>query len=206
MTDEKGSVAEYQQKIEAILFAAGYPVTYEKLAEVLELTPGAVKKLVQAQAQCYHDNVTHGIELLAYDTACQLCTKAEHEEIIKKALGIKKGAGTLSNSSLEVLAIIAYHQPVTRAYIEQIRGVDSSYHVGSLTDKGLIEPKGRLDVPGKPILFGTTKDFLRAFGIASLAELPSLDLFAAADIVPQQQTFDIEMPPEQSEEEPPAQP
>jgi segregation and condensation protein B len=191
MSEETIRYSDYQQKIEAILFAAGYPVSYDKLAEVLELTPGAVKKIVQAQAQCYHDEATHGIELLAYDTACQLCTKAEHEEIIKKALGIKKGAGTLSNSSLEVLAIIAYHQPVTRAYIEQIRGVDSSYHVGSLTDKGLIEPKGRLDVPGKPILFGTTKDFLRAFGIASLSELPSLDLFASVE-GPQQQTFDIE--------------
>lgn len=172
---------ELQKQIEAILFAAGYPVSYDKLAQTFDMTPGAIKKILEAYLPIYNDaNATRGVQLLMYDTACQLCTKAEYEGVIKKALGIKKGAGTLSNASMEVLAIIAYHQPVTRAYIEQIRGVDSSYHVGSLTDKGLIEPKGRLDVPGKPVLFGTTKDFLRAFGISSLSELPSLDLFAVA--------------------------
>ncbi len=170
---------EMQKQIEAILFAAGYPVTYDKLAQTFETTPGAIKKTLEAFLPIYNDpTALRGVQLLMYDTACQLCTKPEYEAVIKKALGIKKGAGTLSNASLEVLAIVAYHQPVTRAYIEQIRGVDSTYHVSSLIEKGLIESKGRLDVPGKPVLLGTTKDFFRAFGISSLAELPSLDLFA----------------------------
>ncbi len=175
------SLPVLQAKIEAILFAAGYPVSYEKLSQILNLTVGAVKKTVANMQEFYQEEAApRGIELVCFDTACQLCTKAEYEEIIRNALGMKRGAGNLSNSSLEVLAIIAYHQPVTRAYIEQIRGVDSSYHVGSLLDKGLIESKGRLDVPGKPILYGTTKNFLRAFGISQLSQLPSLDLFTAA--------------------------
>lgn len=181
MPQNTDSLQVLQSKIEAILFAAGYPVSYDKLAQSLSLTVGAVKKAVSSMKEFYQDAQTsRGIELLTFDTACQLCTKAEYEEIIRNVLCIKRGAGNLSNASLEVLAIIAYHQPVTRAYIEQIRGVDSSYHVSALTDKGLIEAKGRLDVPGKPILYGTTKAFLRAFGISQVSQLPSLDLFAAA--------------------------
>lgn len=185
---ESRSIEESQRIIEAILYAAGYPVSYEKLAEVLEVTPGAVKKMVSAYQKIYNDPAAvRGVELLMFDTACQLCTKALYEEKIKKVLGMRRGGG-LSNASLEVLAIVAYRQPVTRLYIEQIRGVDSSYHVGSLVDKGLIESKGRLDVPGRPVLYGTTKDFLRCFGISSLSELPSVDLFGMQD--GQQISFD----------------
>lgn len=188
MPTEPRSIEESQRIIEAILYAAGYPVSYEKLAEVLETTPGAVKKMVSAYQKVYNDpTAVRGVELLMFDTACQLCTKALYEEKIKKVLGMRRGGG-LSNASLEVLAIVAYRQPVTRLYIEQIRGVDSSYHVGSLVDKGLIESKGRLDVPGRPVLYGTTKDFLRCFGISSLSELPSVDLFGMQD--GQQISFD----------------
>ncbi len=193
------SLEVLQAKIEAILFAAGYPVSYDKLGQALSLTPGAVKKTVNGMKERYHAG---GIELLCFDTACQLCTKAEYEEVIRNALGIKKGAGNLSNSSLEVLAIIAYHQPVTRAYIEQIRGVDSSYHVGALSDKGLIEPKGRLDVPGKPILYGTTKAFLRAFGISQLSQLPSLDLFAEAAAELNAENEQMQLPLEEVQDAP----
>lgn len=157
--------------VEAILFAAGCPVTYEKLAEALGTTSDEIKCFIADIAKSY---AGRGLELLTYDDSCRLCTKPEFEDKIKTALGLRR-SGTLSGSSLEVLAVIAYHQPVTRAYIEQIRGVDSSYAVGLLCDRGLIESKGRLDVPGRPVLYGTTEAFLRCFGINSLSELGSAE-------------------------------
>lgn len=157
------------QAVEAILFAAGYPVTYEKLAEALDSTEDDIKTLVSEMAESY---AGRGIELIIYDDSCLLCTKSIYEDNIKTALGLKRNT-TLSDSSLEVLAVIAYHQPVTRAFIEQIRGVDSSYTVGLLTDRELIEPVGRLDVPGRPMLYATTETFLRCFGLTSLDELKS---------------------------------
>lgn len=155
--------------LEAILFAAGCPVEYEKIGEALELSPGEVKKLAASMADRYADS---GIELILLENACQLCTRACYESYIKTALNLRR-TGTLSNASLEVLAIVAYHQPVTRTYIEQIRGVDSSYAVSSLCDKELLAPRGRLDVPGRPMLYGTTDTFLRCFGLSSLDDLPT---------------------------------
>ncbi len=157
--------------VEAILFAAGYPVTYEKLAEAIGTTADKIKVFVSEIAKNYSDR---GIELILYDDSCRLCTKPVFEDRIKNALGLRRNT-TLSGSSLEVLSIIAYHQPVTRAYIEQIRGVDSSYAVGLLVDRGLIESIGRLDVPGRPVLYATTETFLRCFGLSSLNELGSTE-------------------------------
>lgn len=163
--------------IEAVLFAAGHPVTYEKLADILETTPSSAKELVEKYSEIYNDSQSpRGVQLIMYDKACQLCTKSEYESHVKMALGVKQGRGNLSNSSLEVLAIIAYHQPVTRAYIDQVRGLDSSYSVALLLEKNLIEKKGRLDVPGRPSLYGTTMDFLRCFGLTSLEQLPSVEM------------------------------
>ncbi len=153
--------------IEAVLFAAGSPVSYEKLAGALGGSAADIKWLVRSLVPSYEGR---GIELVTYDDSCQLCTRAEYEEIIKNALGLKR-TGMLSNAALEVLAIISVNQPVTRAYVEQIRGVDSTYPVSTLLDRGLIEAKGRLDVPGRPVLYGTTTEFLRCFGIDSLDEL-----------------------------------
>jgi segregation and condensation protein B len=135
----------------------------------------------QIESQFYEEKYNNtelprGVQLIRFDKACQLCTKSEYEAYVKLALGIKQGRGNLSNSSLEVLAIIAYHQPVTRAYIEQVRGLDSSYSIAVLTEKNLIEKKGRLDVPGRPSLYGTTIDFLRCFGLTSLDQLPSVEM------------------------------
>ncbi len=157
--------------VEAILFAAGYPVIYEKLAEAIGTTADDIKYFVSKIAENYSDR---GIELILYDDCCRLCTKPVFEDRIKTALGLRRNT-TLSGSSLEVLAVIAYHQPVTRAYIEQIRGVDSSYAVGLLVNRGLIESIGRLDVPGRPVLYGTTETFLRCFGLSSLNELGSIE-------------------------------
>ncbi len=176
-------ISEKFKIIEAVLFAAGHPVTYEKLADILEITPSVAKQLVDMYEEQYNScDLPRGIQLIKFDKACQLCTKSEYEQYIKLALGIKQGRGNLSNSALEVLAIVAYHQPVTRAYIDQVRGLDSSYSIAVLTEKNLIEKKGRLDVPGRPSLYGTTLDFLRCFGLSSLDQLPSVEML----------TFDID--------------
>lgn len=164
-----------EKAIEAILFAAGHPVTYAKLAEVLGYYEAQIKKKVIAFAEKYNDNDRRGIMLLAFESSCQLCTREDFLPYIKAALGIRKG-GNLSNSSLEVLAIIAYNQPTTRAFIDDVRGVDSAYIVGSLLEKNLIEVCGRLDVPGRPNLYRTTATFLRCFGIESLEQLPYVEI------------------------------
>ena len=174
-----GSVQDVERAIEAILFAAGYPVKYEKLAEVIGLSERDIRGLVENMAAGYGER---GIQLLMYPDACQLSTKEVFAPYIREALGLRRG-GNLSNSSLEVLAVVAYNQPVTRSYIDTVRGVDSSYAVTSLLDKGLIEAVGRLDAPGRPMLYGTTEKFLRVFGLSSLADLPeteALDVAQAA--------------------------
>ena len=169
---EEESCDNVPAALEAILFAAGCPVSYEKLGEALGMTPGDIKWLAASLKSKYEER---GIELITYEDSCRLCTRARYEKYIKSALNLRR-TGMLSASALETLAVVAYHQPVTRAYIEQIRGVDSSYAVSSLVDKGLIESKGRLDVPGRPSLYGTTENFLRCFGIESLDQLPKTSL------------------------------
>lgn len=168
--------------LEAVLFAAGHPMEYEKLAEVTECLVTEVKQYLTEMANEYADNANErGIQLIMYKDSCQLCTKEEHVEKIRTALGVRQG-GNLSRSSMETLAIVAYHQPVTRSYIDSVRGIDSSYAVNNLTDKGLIEVCGKLDAPGRPSLFRTTDDFLRIFGITSVDELPPIELFAVPEI------------------------
>lgn len=171
------SDTEAKKIIEAILFAAGYPVTFAKLASVLSISEARVRRIINEYAKkynCESDVLQRGIILLVFDNSCQLCTKEDYGDYIREALGIRKG-GNLSASSIEVLSVIAYNQPVTRVFVDTVRGVDSSYAVNSLLEKNLIEICGRLDVPGRPKLYRTTDDFLRVFGISSLNELPSLD-------------------------------
>ena len=188
--------------IEAILFAAGHPVTYEKLAEVLDLFESQVREKVFAFAEEYNKDEKKGIMLLTFEDKCQLCTKEQYLPCIKDALGIRKG-GNLSASSLEVLAIIAYNQgirPVTRAFVDMVRKVDSAYIVTSLCEKNLIEPCGRLDAPGRPHVYRTTSTFLRCFGIESLEQLPYVELPMAqneGEIIP----LDIEIPEPRKEGE-----
>ena len=171
-----GSIRNVEQAIEAILFAAGYPVKYEKLSEVIGLPQRDIRNITARMAEGYKER---GIQLLLYPDTCQLTTKEVFAPYIREALGIKRG-GNLSASSLEVLAVVAYNQPVTRSYIDVIRGVDSSYAVTSLLDKGLIEAVGRLDAPGRPMLYGTTDKFLRVFGLNSLADLPETEALDTA--------------------------
>ncbi len=164
---------ERREALEAILFAAGYPVSYEKLAATLNMQQKEMRGFVEDFAREYN-SAKRGILLLVMEDSCQLCSKERYKDYVRRAMGIKS-SGKLSNSCLEALAIVAYNQPVTKAYIEQVRGVDCSWAVGMLCDKQLIEPRGRLDAPGKPILYGTTEDFLRVFGLNSLADLPGSD-------------------------------
>lgn len=158
--------------IEAILFAAGYPVEVEKLSSVLEKTKKEINRLIDEMIPTY---AQRGIQLIRVGSCVQLCTREEHEDLIRNALGIR-GGGSLSPSMAEVLAIIAYHQPVTRAFIEQVRGVDCSYAINMLGEKHLIESVGRLEVPGRPMLYATTEDFLRCFGLEGLEQLPKTEL------------------------------
>lgn len=172
-------IRDVERCIEAILFAAGYPVTYEKLSLVIGLSQRDIRRMVEHMAGNYEER---GIQLLMYPDACQLATKEVFAPYIREALGIRRG-GNLSASSLEVLAVVAYNQPVTRAFIDTVRGVDSSYAVSSLLDKGLIEACGRLDAPGRPMLYATTDKFLRVFGLSSLAELPETEALGVAESV-----------------------
>lgn len=159
--------------LEAILFASGSPVTIEKLSEILELPDERIAAAASSLAEDMKDGAS-GIELITVDGAYQLCTKPLFSVQVKRALELRK-TPPLTKAALEVLAITAYNQPVTRSYIEAVRGVDSSSIVASLCDKGLIYESGQLDAPGKPSVFSTTDAFLRCFGLESLDRLPSLD-------------------------------
>lgn len=172
-TNEPKREVIFEEALEAILFAAGHPISYATLARVFDYTPSAIKNKVLRYAEKYNDvKIPRGVILLAYHDSCQLCTKQYYLNEIRETLGIKK-SGTLSTSAMEVLAIVAYNQPVTRVFVDTLRSVDSSYAMNSLIDRGLIESKGRLDVPGRPMLYGTTADFLRSFGLSSTEALPA---------------------------------
>ena len=159
---------EPEAAIEAILFAAGHPMSYKTLAETLGYKEKEIRKMVRDMTETY-DN--RGFMLLAFDDTCQLTTREQYGSYVRTALGIKRG-GNLSASSLEVLAIVAYNQPVTRAVIDAVRGVDSSYATSSLIEKELIAVSGHLDAPGRPSLLCTTDKFLRVFGLSSITDLP----------------------------------
>jgi len=163
---------EVECAIEAILFVSGEPVRISRIADVL----GVAEQEVEFAADRLRDNysfVRRGIRLVKLEDTLQLCSSPEYADYIRRALETRKPP-QLSQPALEVLSIIAYFGPVTRAYIEQIRGVDSSYTVGLLQDRELIEACGRLAAPGRPRLFRTTHNFLRTFGLESLKELPEL--------------------------------
>ena len=172
LTDEAPRNIVFEEALEAILFAAGHPVSYATLARVFEMTPSKVRDKVLEFSLKYNDSeIPRGVILLVFNDSCQLCTKKYYLNEIREALGIRK-SGTLSTSSMEVLAIVAYNQPVTRMFVDTLRRADSSYAMNNLLDRGLIESKGRLDAPGRPMLYGTTNDFLRCFGLKDLKELP----------------------------------
>ena len=157
---------------EAILFASGEPVEAARIAEALEIDIETVTGALWELSRILDDRES-GICLLRLGSKYQLCSRTEYAQQVRNVLDIKKNA-PLSPAAFEVLAVVAYNQPVTKAYIEQIRGVDCSGVVSTLCQKGLLEEKGRLDLPGRPLLYGTTPDFLRCFCLSSLADLPEI--------------------------------
>lgn len=168
--EEKRTEAALRAAIEAILFAAGDAVEAGRLAEVLELDRREMVDILRRTALRYEEE-DRGIRLVELDGSWQLCTKTEHyEELIQLVKQPKKHA--LTEVLLETLSIVAYKQPVTKLEIEKIRGVKSDHAVNKLIEYGLIEETGRLDAPGRPILLGTTEEFLRSFGVSSVSELP----------------------------------
>ncbi|MBP5155840.1 MAG: SMC-Scp complex subunit ScpB [Clostridia bacterium] len=172
--------------LEAVLFACGGPVARERLCEILETDTETLREAVELLREKYSDDRKNGIQLITVEDSYQLCTKAFVADYVKKGLEMRK-TPPLSKASLEVLAIVAYNQPVTRSFIEMVRGVDSSSIVSSLVDKGLIAERGTLAAPGRPILFGTTEAFLRCFGLERLEDLPNAELLPANEQV----AFDI---------------
>lgn len=187
---------ELQSAIEGILFAAGDPVPVERICFVLEQDRDTVDSVCQRLADLYSYE-RRGVRLIRLENSWQMCSAPECADYIRKTLENRKPA-KLTQPALEVLSIIAYFQPVTRTYIEQIRGVDSSYTVGLLLERGLICEAGRLSVPGRPMQFRTTKNFLRAFGLASLDDLPELPSATQEGV---QMTLELESAIERLQEE-----
>lgn len=166
---------EIESAVEAILFASGEPVQTERICVALELERPAAEQALR-RLMDYYAYERRGIRLLHIEDSWQLCSAPDHADAIRRAFEIRKPA-KLSQPALEVLTIIAYYQPTTRAYVDQIRGVDSSYTMSLLLDRKLIEECGRLQVPGRPHLYRTTRQFLRAFHLTNLEDLPELPDF-----------------------------
>lgn len=164
---------ELKRAIEAILFAAGERIEIARLSAVLETDPSEIEQAADALSNQYAFE-RRGIRILKLEKGYQMVSSGEMADYVTKALETRKPP-KLSSSQLETLTIIAYYQPATKAMVEQIRGVDSSYSVAALLNKKLIEEAGRLNVPGRPIQYKTTPDFLRTFGLSSLEELPPID-------------------------------
>ena len=164
---------DLQRALMAVLFAAGEPVAASRLAESLQVDESEIHRECEAliSALSYHRS---GIRIVRLENAYQMCSSAEMAEYVTRTLETRKPP-KLSPSQLETLTVIAYYQPATKAYVETIRGVDSAYSVSALLTKKLIRECGRLNVPGRPILYETTPDFLRVFGLESLADLPDIE-------------------------------
>lgn len=158
--------------IEAILFANGSSVETKRIAQALEITESQAEEHISALIDDYN-SANRGITIIKLDDAYQMVSCKEYAPQIRTVMDLRRNT-PLSQAALEVLAVVAYNQPVTKAFVEQVRGVDCSGVIGSLTAKGLVEEKGRLELPGRPLLYGTTENFLRCFNINSLEELPPL--------------------------------
>ncbi len=166
-------IGRIQGAIEAILFASGEPVALDRIAGVLEMDKGTAEKIMRSLADRFNAE-NSGVRIVGLGGSWQMCTRPEYADKVRAALDMRRNM-PLSQAALEVLAVVAYNQPVTKAFVEQVRGVDCSGVLASLTAKGLVEERGRLDLPGRPLVYGTTPDFLRCLGISSLDELPPVE-------------------------------
>ncbi len=169
----KTEIGRIQGALEAILFASGEPVALERIADVLEIDKPSAEKIMHNLSDRFNSE-NSGIRIVSLEDGWQMCTRPEYADKVRAALDMRRNM-PLSQAALEVLAVVAYNQPVTKAFVEQVRGVDCSGVLASLTAKGLIEERGRLELPGRPLIYGTTPDFLRCLGISSLDELPPVD-------------------------------
>lgn len=167
MTPEK-----IRSAAEAIIFAGGTPVELSRIAKALEITEKEAKTQINILIEEY-EKEEKGITIIELNNSYQMVSKKEFAPFIRTVMDLRRNT-PLSQAALEVLAVIAYNQPVTKAFVEQVRGVDCSGVIGSLCSKELIEEKGRLELPGRPLLYGTTDNFLRCFGVKSVDELPPL--------------------------------
>ena len=158
--------------LEAILFACGEPIGVDKLCEALDMSEESVFQALRT-LQTKYNTTQSGIHLIRLENSFQFTTNPAYITPVRTALDLRRNT-PLSQAAMEVLAVIAYNQPVTKAFVEQVRGVDCSGVIGSLVQKGLIEERGRLELPGRPLLYGTTDAFLRTLNISSLSELPPL--------------------------------
>lgn len=183
--------------LEAVLFAAGEPMETDRLAEALGLEPDAVRDMA-ATLSAHLAETGNALQLLTLGDSFQLTTRAEFAEQIRAALEVKRNT-PLSNAAMETLTSIAYNQPVTKGFVERVRGVDSGSVVNTLVERGLLEEAGRIEVPGRPVTYRTTAHFLRTFGLNSLAELPPLPTSGEPDLF-EVQTGEEDMLPEDAEE------
>lgn len=182
-------MTQLESTLEAMLFAAGDAVSIDRLCEVLELPRETVLEAARELSSRY-DFEQRGLMLRRIADKLQLCSRPMYAEAVRRVTETRKNA-SLSPAALEVLTIIAYRQPVTRAFIDQLRGVDSGGTLSSLAEKQMIEEAGRLEVPGRPILYRTTEHFLQAFALESLDDLPALPAFTDNE----QLSFDMEDEP-----------
>lgn len=157
-------------KTEAILFAGGEPVSLDRIAQVLGVRTPVIDSIVSALQEKYNTPAS-GIQLMRLGGSAQFCTNPAYVEPVREVLDLKRGT-PLSQAAMEVLAVVAYNQPVTKAFVEQVRGVDCSGVLSSLMQKDLLEERGRLELPGRPLLYGTTETFLRCFQLSSIEDLP----------------------------------
>lgn len=164
------TILELEKSVQAILFASGDPYEKDRLAKVLDIDRETLEQVVQRVNDLYQQTA---FVILSLDQSYQMVTREEYAAVIREALEVKNNT-PLSQAALEVLAIIAYNQPVTKSFVEQIRGVDSGSVVNSLVAKGLVQEMGRLEIPGRPISYGTTEHFLRCFGMQSIETLPKI--------------------------------
>ena len=165
-------IEELIPAVEAVLFSGGEPVSIAQLSKALSAEPEEITAAADKLAERLNESGS-GIQLLRLENSYQLASRTEYEEYIKTAFDMRRRT-PLSQAAFEVLAVIAYNQPVTKAFVEQVRGVDCSGVISTLIEKNLIEERGRLELPGRPLLYGTTKNFLRCFSVSSISELPPL--------------------------------
>ena len=170
---------ELKAAVEAMIFASGEPVPAARISLVLGMPEQDVFDCAERLAEEYESG-GRGIRLVRLDKSLQMCSAPQYAKLIARAIE-HRAPPKLSPPALETLAVVAYFQPVTRAYVDEVRGVDSSYTVSSLVEKGLIEPTGRLEAPGRPTLYKTTEAFLRVMGVSELSELPKLPDMASTD-------------------------